>query len=144
MEAPLSDAPPDMNDWNAKIIEEFRANEGKVASFGDSDMVILHTTGAKSGKPRENPLVALVEGDDMYLVASKGGAPSHPDWYYNLKATPKGELEYGTERFPIEVTEVTGAERDEVYARQVAVRPGFADYEKATTRVIPVFAVTRV
>ena len=96
----MSDAPPDMNDWNAKIIEEFRANEGKVASFGDSDMVILHTTGAKSGKPRENPLVALVEGDDMYLVASKGGAPSHPDWYYNLKATPKGELEYGTERLP--------------------------------------------
>jgi deazaflavin-dependent oxidoreductase (nitroreductase family) len=134
----------EMNGWNQQIIAEFRANGGKVASFGDAPMVILHSTGAKSGKERENPLVALVEGDDMYLIASKAGAPTHPDWYHNLKANPRAEIEYGTERFAVEATEVTGAERDAVYARQVAVQPGFADYEKATTRVIPVFSISRV
>ena len=140
----MSEETPDMNDWNAQIIAEFRANGGKVASFGDASMVILHTTGAKSGMERETPLVALVEGEDIHLIASKAGAPTHPDWYYNLKANPKAELEYGTERFAVEVTEVTGTERDDVYARQVAVQPGFAAYEKATTRVIPVLAVARV
>jgi deazaflavin-dependent oxidoreductase (nitroreductase family) len=134
----------EMNGWNQQIIAEFRANGGKVASFGDAPVVILHSTGAKSGKERENPLVALVEGDDMYLIASKAGAPTHPDWYHNLKANPRAEIEYGTERFAVEATEITGAERDAVYARQVAVQPGFADYEKATTRVIPVFSLTRV
>lgn len=133
-----------MNDWNAQIIEEFRANGGKVASFGDAPMVILHSTGARSGIERENPLVPLIDGDQMYLIASKAGAPSHPDWYYNLKANPKVEIEYGTERFTAEVAEVTGAERDELYAKQVAVQPGFGDYEKATDRVIPVLAVNRV
>src|SRR3954453_22301610 len=91
-----------MNKWNQQIIAEFRANGGKVASFGDAPVVILHTTGARSGTPREKPLVALVEGDDMYLFASKGGAPTNPDWYHNLKAHPKAELEYRTERFAIE------------------------------------------
>jgi deazaflavin-dependent oxidoreductase (nitroreductase family) len=134
----------DMNNWNTQIITEFRASGGKVASFGDATMVILHSTGAKSGKVRENPLVALVEGDDMYLIASKAGAPTNPDWYHNLKANPRAELEFGTERFEVEATEVTGAERDEIYARQVVVQPGFADYEKATTRTIPVFALTRL
>jgi deazaflavin-dependent oxidoreductase (nitroreductase family) len=134
----------EMNGWNQQIIAEFRANGGKVASFGDAPVVILHSTGAKSGKERENPLVALVEGDDMYLIASKAGAPTHPDWYHNLKANPRAEIEYGTERFAVEATEITGAERDAVYARQVAAQPGFADYEKATTRVIPVFSLTRV
>ena len=134
----------DMNNWNAQIIAEFRANGGKVESFGDAPMVILHSTGAKSGVERENPLVALVEGDDMYLFASKAGAPNHPDWYYNLTANPKVEIEFGTERFAAEAVEVTGTERDEVYARQVAAQPGFGDYEKATTRVIPVFRMVRV
>ena len=134
----------DMNNWNAQIIAEFRANAGKVESFGDAPMVILHSTGAKSGVERENPLVALVEGDDLYLFASKAGAPSHPDWYYNLKAHPKVEVEYGAERFAAEAVEVTGTDRDEVYARQVAAQPGFGDYEKATTRVIPVFRLVRV
>jgi deazaflavin-dependent oxidoreductase (nitroreductase family) len=134
----------DMNNWNAQIIAEFRANAGKVESFGDAPMVILHSTGAKSGLVRENPLVALVEGDDMYLFASKAGAPENPDWYHNLKANPKVAIEFGTERFAAEAVEVTGTERDEVYARQVVAQPGFGDYEKATTRVIPVFRMVRV
>ncbi len=134
----------DMNDWNSQVIAEFRANDGKVASFGDAPMVILHHTGAKSGLERETPLVPLIDGDSMYLIASKAGAPTHPDWYHNLKANPKVEIEYGTERFTAEVSEVGRTERDELYAKQVAVQPGFADYEKATTRVIPVLAVTRV
>jgi deazaflavin-dependent oxidoreductase (nitroreductase family) len=133
----------EMNGWNQQIIAEFRANGGKVESFGDAPMVILHSTGAKSGVERENPLVALVEGDDMYLFASKAGAPSNPDWYHNLKANPKAEVEYGTDRFAVEAVEITGTERDEVYARQVAAQPGFGDYEKATTRVIPVFKLVR-
>lgn len=133
----------EMNGWNQQIIAEFRANGGKVESFGDAPIVILHSTGAKSGVERENPLVALVEGDDMYLFASKAGAPSNPDWYHNLKANPRAEIEYGTERFAVEAVEVTGTERDEVYARQVAAQPGFGDYEKATTRVIPVFKLVR-
>ncbi len=139
----MSMSSDEMNGWNQQIIAEFRANGGKVESFGDAPMVILHSTGAKSGVERENPLVALVEGDDMYLFASKAGAPSNPDWYHNLKANPKAEIEYGTERFAIEAVEVTGTERDEVYARQVAAQPGFGDYEKATTRVIPVFKLVR-
>jgi deazaflavin-dependent oxidoreductase (nitroreductase family) len=134
----------DMNNWNAQIIAEFRANGGKVESFGDAPMVILHSTGAKSGVERENPLVALVEGDDLYLFASKAGAPSNPDWYHNLKADPRVEIEYGTERFPAEAVELTGAERDAVYARQIVAQPGFGDYEKATTRIIPVFRLVRV
>jgi deazaflavin-dependent oxidoreductase (nitroreductase family) len=87
--------------------------------------------------------VALVEGDDLYLFASKAGAPTNPDWFHNLKAEPKVELEYGTDRFAAEAVEVTGTERDEVYARQVAAQPGFGDYEKATTRVTPVFRLVR-
>ncbi len=88
-----------MNDWNAQIIAEFRANGGKAAEFGDAPLVILHTIGAKSGELRETPLVALVEGDDLYVFASKGGAPTNPDWYYNLKAQPEITVEYGTETF---------------------------------------------
>jgi deazaflavin-dependent oxidoreductase (nitroreductase family) len=133
----------EMNGWNQQIIAEFRANGGKVESFGDAPMVILHSTGARSGVERENPLVALVEGDDMYLFASKAGAPTNPDWYHNLKANPKAEVEYGTDRFAVEAVEITGTDRDEVYARQVAAQPGFGDYEKATTRVIPVFKLVR-
>ena len=78
-----------MNDWNAQIIAEFRASGGKAAQFGDNPLVILHTIGAKSGELRETPLVALVEGDDLYVFASKGGAPTHPDWYFNLLSTPR-------------------------------------------------------
>ena len=108
-------------------------------------VVLLTTTGAKSGKKRVNPLVrALVQGDTLYVVASKAGAPTSPDWYHNLVANPEVEVEFGDEHFSATaVPIVSGPDRDRLYAAQVAVQPGFADYEKATTRVIPVVELRR-
>ena len=99
-----------MSDFNAQIIAEFRANDGKVAMFGDAPVVILHTIGAKSGSVREIPLVALVEGDSMIVFASKAGAPTNPDWYHNLKANPEITVEFGTERFDARVEELPADE----------------------------------
>ena|SRR3984885_8032993 len=131
-------------DFNAGVIEEFRANKGKVAAFGDAPVVLLTTTGAKSGKKRVNPLVALLEGDQVYVVASKAGAPTNPDWYYNLLAHPDVSVELGQDRFDAVATPVTGPERDRLFAAQVAAQPGFADYEKkAVGRVIPVVELRR-
>ena len=134
-----------MNDWNRQIIEEFRANGGKVAQFGDAPMVILHTIGARSGQLREIPLVAFVDGDRLVVFASPAGAPKPPDWYHNLVANPEIEVEYGTERFNVRVTELTGGERDDYYGRQVDLMPQFGEYEtKAGDRVIPVLAMDRI
>jgi deazaflavin-dependent oxidoreductase (nitroreductase family) len=132
------------NDWNAKIMKEFRENGGKVGgNFANANMLILTTTGAKSGKPRTNPLVYLPDGDDMVIIASKGGAPENPAWYHNLRANPEATVEVGTETVKVTAAEVTGAEREELYARQAAVMPGFADYEKKTSRKIPVVRLKR-
>ncbi len=132
------------NDWNAKIMKEFRENGGKVGGkFANANMLILTTTGAKSGKPRTNPLVYLPDGDDMVIIASKGGAPENPAWYHNLRANPEATVEVGTETVKVTAAEVTGAEREELYARQAAVMPGFADYEKKTSRKIPVVRLKR-
>jgi deazaflavin-dependent oxidoreductase (nitroreductase family) len=135
----------DMTNFNQSIIEEFRANDGKVGGpFEGAEMVIIHTTGAKSGQPRENPLAALADDDGtLYIFASKGGAPTNPDWYYNLLAHPEIEVEYGKETFAATATEVKGAKRDEIFGRIKVVMPGFADYEAGTTRVIPVVALNR-
>ncbi len=95
-----------MSDWNTQVIAEFRANGGKVAQFGDAPMVILHTVGAKSSAVREIPLVALPHGNQLIVFASKGGAPTNPDWYYNLKAHPDITVEYGTESFAARVEEL--------------------------------------
>jgi len=132
----------DLHDRNARIIEEFRANEGKVGGpFEGATMLLLHTTGAKSGLPRVNPLVYLPDGERYVIIASKGGAPEDPQWYRNLLADPNDEIEVGTRRFPVRATVITGPERDELYARQVARRPAFAEYETRTTRTIPVIAL---
>jgi deazaflavin-dependent oxidoreductase (nitroreductase family) len=135
----------DMNDFNRGVIEEFRANHGKVGGgFAGAPVVLLTTTGAKSGEKRLNPLVALVEGENFYVFASKAGAPTSPDWYHNLVANPEVEFEFGDDRFTATAVPITsGPERDRLYAAQVAVQPGFADYEKATTRVIPVVELRR-
>jgi deazaflavin-dependent oxidoreductase (nitroreductase family) len=137
---------PDPNDFNAHTIEEFRANDGKVGGyFEGATILLLHTKGAKSGLPRTNPLVYLPDGDRYVVIASKGGADTHPDWYHNLLADPNAEIEVGNhERFPVRATVVTGPERDELYARQVERRPDFARYEKKTTRKIPVIALDPV
>jgi len=135
----------DTSDFNRMVIEEFRGNHGAVGGgFAGAPMVLLTTTGAKSGKQRVNPLVGLVDGDNLYVFASKAGAPTSPDWYHNLVANPEVEVEFGDDRFEATaVPIVSGPERDRLYAAQVAVQPGFADYEKATTRVIPVVELRR-
>jgi deazaflavin-dependent oxidoreductase (nitroreductase family) len=142
---PMSDnAPPSMNDFNGKIIEEFRANGGKVGPpFEGAPMILVNHTGAKSGRSYTTPLVYLPDGEDWVIIASKAGAPTHPDWYHNLKAHPDVTIEVGTEKVAAKATEVTGAERDELYARQVAVMPGFAEYAEKAGRVIPVIRLTR-
>jgi deazaflavin-dependent oxidoreductase (nitroreductase family) len=135
----------EMSDFNRAVIEEFRANDGKVGGgFAGAPMVLLTTTGAKSGEKRVNPLVGLVDDGTLYVVASKAGAPTSPDWYHNLLANPEVEVEFGGDRFEATaVPIVSGAERDRLYAAQVAAQPGFADYEKATTRVIPIVELRR-
>ncbi len=134
-----------MSDWNTQVIEEFRANGGKVAQFGDAPLVILHTIGAKSGQLREIPLVALVEGDDLYVFASKAGAPTNPDWYHNLKANPQITVEYGTDSFTAQVTELAEADGQAKLRAQADLMPQFGEYiSNAAPRVIPAFSIERV
>lgn len=128
-----------MSEWNAGIIDEFRANEGRVGGmFEGRPMLILHTTGARSGIERENPLQYLSQDDRLFIFASKAGAHSHPDWYYNLKANPPVSVEIGTETFSRTAVEIGSHERDSIYADQAQRYSNFAEYEAATDRVIPV------
>lgn len=128
----------DPRDWNAQVIEEFRANEGRVGGyFEGATMLLLHTKGARTGEPRTNPLVYLPDGDRYVVFASKGGAPVNPAWFHNLVADPDVTIEVGTRTIPVRARVITGPERDALYARQVERRPGFAEYEQMTTRVIP-------
>ncbi len=134
-----------MSGWNTKVIDEFRANHGKVGgAFEGKPLLLLTTTGAKSGATRVNPLMYRAEGDRFAIFASKGGAPSHPDWFHNVKANPKVTLEVGDETFEAVATEVTGHERDEIYARQAAEYPQFAEYQADNPRLIPVVVLERV
>ncbi len=132
------------NDFNSKIIAEFRENEGKVgAPFEGSPLLILTTKGAKSGQAREKPLMYLPDGDRMFVFASKAGGPTNPDWYHNLVANPGASVEVGAETVSVKATVLTGEERDTIYARQAAVYPQFAEYQAKTTRIIPVVALDR-
>jgi deazaflavin-dependent oxidoreductase (nitroreductase family) len=133
------------NDFNQRIIDEFRANAGRVgAPFEGAPMVLLTTTGSRSGKPHTTPLVPLEEDGRIYVFASMGGAPRHPAWYFNLRAHPDVTGEHGTEKFRAKARVLNGAERDEVYARQAALRPPFAEYQRKTSRTIPVIELERV
>lgn len=133
-----------MTDWNSQVIEEFRANEGRVGGqFAGAPMILLHHIGARTGTERVNPLVYFPDGDRMVIMASKGGAPTNPDWYHNLKANPRITVEVGTETFTVDVTEVTGPEREALWTRVVEVMPGFADYQRGIDRTIPLLALTR-
>lgn len=133
-----------MTDFNAQIIEEFRANGGHVASHGFGDaLVILHTTGARSGAPRVSPLMALPTDDGWLVAASKGGAPEEPAWAHNLRATPRVTIETGAGDVTATAVELVGAERDAAWQRFTAVSPGFAAYEQRTTRTIAVFHLVR-
>ena len=135
-------------DWknlNAKVIEEFRTNGGKVAQFGDLPVVILHTIGAKSGRVMEIPLVAVLDDDEMLLFGSNAGSGSHPVWIFNLRANPQITVEYGSERFLANVTELDEVSRQQQVKIQSERTPRFADYvSSAAPRQIPVFAISRV
>jgi deazaflavin-dependent oxidoreductase (nitroreductase family) len=134
-----------MSDFNQAVIAEFRTNAGKVGGYFDgANLLLLHTTGARSGRARTNPLVYAQDGDRFVVAASKGGADSNPDWYYNLRANPTATVEVGTEHFPVRATIVTEEpQRSELYARLVAHRSGFAEYEQKTTRTIPAILLER-
>ncbi len=132
------------NDFNQAVIDEFRANKGVVGGgFAGAPVVLLHTTGAKSGSARVNPLVSLTSDGTLYVFASFAGGPRNPDWYHNLVAHPRVQVEFGEETFDATATPVTGEERDRIYAEQAALMPAFADYEAKTTRRIPVVALNR-
>ena len=136
-------------DFNQQVIDEFRANAGKVGGmFEGAAMVILHTTGARSGRAIVSPLVYFREtGDDadsIVIVASAGGADRHPAWYHNLVANPGVTVEYGSETRPMRASVVTGEERDRLFAEQVARAPGFGEYQAKTSRVIPVISLDPV
>jgi deazaflavin-dependent oxidoreductase (nitroreductase family) len=139
----------DFNDWNQRVIAEFRANEGRVGgSFEGAPMVLVHHVGRKSGNEYVTPLVYLPsEGDDdsIYIFASKGGAPAHPDWYGNLTAAGKATVEVLGRTYQATVTELSGEERDRVYAEQVKRMPGFGEYAEKTEgiRKIPVLQLKR-
>ena len=132
------------NEYNDQIIAEFRASGGIVGGrFAGRPMLLLTMTGAKSGQVRTTPLVYLADGNRWVIFASKGGAPTHPDWYYNLVAHPDVSIEVGTETVPVRASVITGVERDALYGRQARLMPAFADYEAKTTRTIPVIALER-
>jgi deazaflavin-dependent oxidoreductase (nitroreductase family) len=139
----------EVTDWNAKIIAEFRANRGLVGGqFKGAPIVLVHHRGRKTGRDRVSPVMYLPDNKDqdtVYIFATKGGAPTHPDWYLNLTAAGQAEVERGTETYPVTVRELTGHERDHIYAEQARRYPTFAQYAHATKgrRTIPVLALRR-
>jgi deazaflavin-dependent oxidoreductase (nitroreductase family) len=135
--------------WNAKIVEEFRSNDGRVGGpFEGAPLTLVHHRGRKSGRDYVNPMMYMADEEDrdrIYVFASKAGAPTHPDWYYNLLAAGVAEVEVGTETYRVTVAEVVGDERDRIFAEQARRYPGFAEYEEKTAgiRTIPVLALQR-
>ena len=128
-----------VEDWNSKIIKEFRANEGMVGGpFDGAPVLLLHTTGAKTGRERVHPMMYLDLDGHRYVFASKGGADTNPDWYWNLMARPEVTVEVGTEKYEAAAVQMTGDDRDRIYAEQARRYPGFAEYEQKTSRIIPV------
>lgn len=133
-----------MSDWNQAIISEFRANEGKVGGYFENDKILLlHNMGAKSGVERVNPVVCFIDGDHYVIIASAGGADRHPDWYYNLLAHPEVTVELGTEKFKATAAETTEPERTRLYEKMETLKHSFTEYKQKTSRVIPVFTLTR-
>ena len=130
-------------DFNTQIIDEFRANEGRVGGmFEGMPLLLLHHTGAKSGKSRINPLAYQSDGGRYVVFASKAGAPTNPDWYHNLKAQPDVTIEVGTQKRDAVAQEATGEERDRLYRMMAEQAPQFGEYETKTSRVIPVVILT--
>ena len=135
----------DANDFNSSVVAEFRANAGKVGGmFAGVPILLLTTVGARSGKERINPLAYTRDGNRYVIIASKGGAPTNPDWYHNLVANPQATVEVGEERFEVRAAVVNGEERDRLYAAQAELLPNFGEYQRKTSRQIPVFALERI
>jgi deazaflavin-dependent oxidoreductase (nitroreductase family) len=140
---------PERNDWNAKIIDEFRANQGRVGGFFEgAPITLVHHRGRKSGREYVTPVMYLPSDDDkdvIYIFASKQGAPDNPAWYHNLVNAGSADVEVGAERYPVSISEVTGPERERVYAEQVRRYQNFAEYAERTSgvRTIPVLALRR-
>lgn len=134
-----------MNDFNRGIIEEFRANGGETfGMFKGRPLLLLTTKGAKSGEERTTPLVYTRDGERVIVIASMGGAPKHPAWFFNLKANPEATVELGTEKFKATASVPEGTERDRLYEQQAAMMPAFTEYQQKTSRRIPVVALERV
>ena len=127
-------------DWNANLIREFRKNLGKVGgAFEGAPVLLINHIGARTRTARVNPVMYLKDGDRYYVFASKGGADTNPDWYYNLKAHPDHvQIEVGDQKVDVRAREIKGAERDKIYARQASLYPQFAEYQRKTKRTIPV------
>lgn len=143
----MSDIPSKefMNSFNANIIEEFRANGGVVGGqFEGATLLLLHTTGAKSGQPRLSPLAYFVVDGKLIVIGSKAGADTNPDWVHNLRANPGARVEVGTDAYDVTAHELAPAERDAIFDHVVAVAPGFGEYQAKTSRVIPLFELRRV
>jgi len=132
-----------VNERNMKIVDEFRTNEGKVGGrFAGKTLLLLHTKGAKTGQERINPTAYVKDGNRFVVIASKGGAPTNPDWYYNILADPLVTVEVGKEKFQARAKVTEEPERTRLYNQMVGMRPGFDDYRRKTTRVIPVIVLT--
>lgn len=130
-------------DFNAQIIEEFRASQGRVGGmFRNTPLLLLHHTGARSGQARVNPLAYLGDGDRYVIFASKGGAPTNPGWYHNLKAHPELRIEVGADTVDVTATEAEGDERERLFQTHADRVPEFAEYQRQTERVIPVMVLT--
>jgi deazaflavin-dependent oxidoreductase (nitroreductase family) len=134
-----------MKAFNKSIVDEFRANDGKVGGpFEGATLLLLTTTGAKSGQPRLAPLACLSIDGKMIIIGSKAGADTNPDWVHNLRANPSAHVEVGTDAYDVTARELPAEERDEAYPKVVAVAPGFGDYQAKTSRIIPLFELQRI
>jgi len=133
-----------MSDWNKGVIEEFRANKGQVAAFAQQPLLLITHVGAKTGKKRTNPVACFTDGDRYVIVASKGGAPTNPDWYHNLLANPRVTIELGTKQLKVTAKKADPAERDRLWTMVKQKNPGFKEYEKKTSRTIPLVILTPI
>ncbi|GAC1396754.1 MAG: nitroreductase family deazaflavin-dependent oxidoreductase [Mycobacterium sp.] len=134
-----------MKAFNENIIDEFRANEGKVGGpFEGAALLLLTSTGAKSGQPRIAPLAYVTIDQQLIIIGSKAGADTNPDWVHNLRAHPRAHIEVGTDAYDVTARELPPEERDQTYPKVVALAPGFGDYQAKTSRVIPLFELQRV
>ena len=132
-------------DFNQAIIDEFRANDGVVGGpFEGATLLLLHTTGAKSGQPRVSPLAYLTVDGKMIIIGSYAGAPKDPAWVHNLRAHPRARIEVGTDAYDVAVRELPAGERDATYPKVTEMAPAFAEYQAKTSRAIPLFELTRL